>query len=188
MPTKTLALVNATGRQAASAARVASALGYRVRAHVYQASHPVANELASLHNVSIAEGSLLDSKFIASLFKGADYAFINTVSFGDEIAIGKTLADAAKKARIEHLIYSSMPDHSTYGQDWPELPLWSVKLTIENYIRQVYIDYDLVLLTTCTFDGFAVGSSSDLCLCGHLQQQFHVSSLPSFLHGIASKR
>ena len=101
MPNKVLALVNATGRQAASTARVASALGYHVRAHVHQASHPVAVELTGLENVAVVEGSLDDAKFISKLFAGATYAFVNTVSFGDEVVIGRTLADAAKKARIE---------------------------------------------------------------------------------------
>ena len=137
MPKKTLALVNATGRQAASLARVASALGYQVRAHVHQASHPVAVELSSLEGITVVEGPLTDTKFIAQLLAGSHFAFVNTVSFGDELAIGKTLADAAKTARIEHYIYSSMPDHSVYGRNWPSLPLWSVKFTVENYIRQV---------------------------------------------------
>lgn len=137
MPTKTLALVNATGRQAASLARVASALGYQVRAHVHEESHPVAVELSGLAGVAVAEGSLSDARFVARLFTGSHYAFVNTVSFGDELVIGKTLADAAKTARIEHYIYSSMPDHSVYGRNWPSLPLWSVKFAVENYIRQV---------------------------------------------------
>ena len=137
MPKGTLALVNATGRQAASLARVASALGFTVRAHVHQASHPVARELSGLSSISVREGSLTDAGFVAQLFAGAQHAFVNTVSFGDELVIGKALADAAKKAGIQHYIYSSMPDHGIYGKGWPSLPLWSVKYAVENYIRQV---------------------------------------------------
>lgn len=137
MPSKSLALVNTTGRQAASVARVAAALGYDVRAHVHQKSHPVAIELSELESVTVWEGSLEDTAFLAKLFKGMQSAFVNTVSFGDELAIGKSLADAAKKAGIQHYVYSTMPDHSVSDKNWPALPLWSVKLTIENYIRQV---------------------------------------------------
>ena len=136
MQSKTLVLVNATGRQAASVARVASALGYHVQAHVHQKSHPVAVELSQLDNVTILEGSLEDRKFVTKLFDGVQKAFVNTVSFGDELAIGKSLADAAKKAGIQHYIYSSMPDHGVFGRGWPALPLWSVKFTVEKYIRQ----------------------------------------------------
>lgn len=137
MPNNILAIVNATGRQAASVARVGAAVGYQIRAHVSKRSLVVAQELESLDNVTIFEGSLEDKDLIARLFAGAQKAFINTLTWGDEVAIGKSLADAAKKANIKHYIYSSMPDHSIYGKGWPAAPLWATKFTIENYIRQV---------------------------------------------------
>ena len=137
MPNNILAIVNATGRQAASVARVGAAVGYHIRAHVSKRSLVVAQELESLDNVTIFEGSLEDKDLIARLFAGAQKAFINTLTWGDEVAIGKSLADAAKKANIKHYIYSSMPDHSIYGKGWPAAPLWATKFTIENYIRQV---------------------------------------------------
>ena len=104
MPTKVLVAVNATGRQAASVCRVAAAIGYEVRAHVSQRSHPVAQELESLQNVTVVEGSLEDNDFIAELFVNANRAFINTLTWGDEVAIGRSLADAAKKASIKHYV------------------------------------------------------------------------------------
>ena len=152
MPNKILALVNTTGRQAASVARVASALGFDVRAHVFQDSHAVAVELSQLDNVTVIEGSLEDKRFVAKLFHGAHRAFINTVTFGDELAIGRLLADAAKKAGIQHFIYSSMPDHSVFNRGWPALPMWSVKFTVENYIRQACCTYHLVDHPTLTVD------------------------------------
>lgn len=165
MPNKVLAIVNATGRQAASVARVASAVGYmlpshhllthhpvrhpedseaklrssyQVRAHVSKRVPPaVAHELDALDNVTIIEGSLEDKQLVADLFAGAHKAFVNTVAWGDEVAIGKSLADAAKKAHVQHYVYSSMPDHSIYGKGWPAVPGWSCKFTVENYIRQI---------------------------------------------------
>lgn len=137
MPPKILAIVNSTGRQAASVARVAAAVGDHVRAHVNKREGVVAQELEDMENVTIIEGSLEDHELVAKLFAGAHRAFINTISWGDEAAIGIALADAAKKAGVQHYIYSSMPDHSVYGKGWPALPLWSVKFTVENYIRQV---------------------------------------------------
>ena len=145
MPNKTIAIVNTTGRQAASVARVAAAVGYHVRAHVNSREGPVAQELQALENVTVLEGSLNDAKFVAQLFVGAQRAFVNTISWGDEIAIGKSLADAAKQAGVQHYLYSSMPDHGIYGQGWPSLPLWSVKFAVENYVRQVSLLYDGVL-------------------------------------------
>lgn len=137
MPGMTIVLVNATGRQAASVARVAAAVGYQVRAHVYDGQHAVAQELQTLDNVTVVEASLTNPMFVADLFKGASKAFINTVPHDDEIPVGKSLADAAKKAGVQHYIYSSMPDHGIYGKGWPSLPMWGVKFTVENYIRQV---------------------------------------------------
>lgn len=136
-PPKTVATVNATGRQAASFVRAASAVGWRVKAHVTDHSHFVAQELADLENVGVVEGSLEDEDFVSRFFVGVDVAFINTLSWGDEVAIGKSLADAAKKRGVRHYIYSSLPDHSLSGKGWPALPLWSVKFMVENYIRQV---------------------------------------------------
>lgn len=138
-PRKTIALVNGAGRQAASVIRTLSAVGWAVRAQVHSKDGLVAEELADLPNVTLIEGRLLDNAaLIETLFSGAQYAFINTISMaGDEVRIGKALADAAKRARVQHYIYSSMPDHSIHNPDWPALPMWAPKFTVENYIRQL---------------------------------------------------
>ena len=137
MQTKTIAVINSTGRQAASLVRVASAVGHCVRAQLLKREGIVAEELEGLPNVTILEGSLEDKELVNRLFKGVQLAFINTTSWGDEVVIGKALANAAKKAGVQHYIYSSMPDHATFGKGWPGLPLWSCKFTVENYVRQV---------------------------------------------------
>ncbi|KAI2793966.1 Nitrogen metabolite repression protein nmrA [Penicillium oxalicum] len=138
-PQKTIAVVNAAGRQAASLIRVASAVGYAVRAQIHSLKGLIAEELQNLPNVTLLQGPLLDNPALMdTLFQGAHYAFINTVSqAGDEVAIGRALADAAKRAgSITHYIYSSMPDHSVHGP-WPAVPQWAPKFTVENYVRQL---------------------------------------------------
>ncbi|KAI9852484.1 MAG: hypothetical protein M1838_000578 [Thelocarpon superellum] len=137
MPHQTIVVVNSTGRQAASLARVASAVGYHVRAQLRSREGLVARELGELKNVELLEGSLEDPRLVSRLFVEAHLAFINTTSWGDEVAVGRSLADAAKKAGVRHYVYSSMPDHSVYGHGWPALPHWAVKFTVENYIRQI---------------------------------------------------
>ncbi|KAM5437333.1 hypothetical protein McanMca71_001054 [Microsporum canis] len=137
---KTIAIVNATGRQAASLIRVAAAVGYDVRAQVHTLEGVIPQELASLPGVTLFQGPLLDNVgLMNTLFQGATHAFINTTSqAGDEVAIGRALADAAKRAgTIQHYVYSSMPDHSVYDPNWISLPLWSCKFAVENYIRQL---------------------------------------------------
>lgn len=136
---KTIAVVNATGRQAASLIRVASAVGHNVRAQIHSLKGIIAEELETLPNVTLFQGPLLGNvEMMDALFDGANLAFINTTSqAGDEIAIGCALADAAKRAgSIQHYIYSSMPDHSVHGP-WLPVPLWAPKFTVENYIRQL---------------------------------------------------
>ncbi|PNS16545.1 Isotrichodermin C-15 hydroxylase [Sphaceloma murrayae] len=141
---KTVVTINSTGRQSASFVRVASAVGWRVKAQIRGREGLVAEELASLPNVELVEGDLCQNKktlipFLNELFKGAQLAFINTTHWGDEVAIGKACADAAKKAGIQHYVYSSMPDHSIYNPEWKALPLWAQKFSVENYIRQIGI-------------------------------------------------
>ncbi|KAI9047350.1 hypothetical protein LZ554_008797 [Drepanopeziza brunnea f. sp. 'monogermtubi'] len=168
-PRKTIAVVNASGRQAASFIRVACAVGYTVRAQLRNLDGIVASEISSLPNVTVLVGDLyirspnsalgtkanlhgsespeLGTKskgtgapnhaLITELYRGAQLAFINTTFWGDEVEIGKALADAALAANIEHYIYSSMPDHSLHSPTWPALPLWSSKTTIEAYIRSI---------------------------------------------------
>ncbi|CZT49476.1 probable nitrogen metabolic regulation protein nmr [Rhynchosporium secalis] len=159
-PRKTIAVVNSSGRQAASFIRVAVAVGYNVRAQLRNLDGIVANEISSLPNVTVLVGDLykrapvengesdsptLGTKakgapnhdLIKELYRGTQLAFINTTFWGDEVEIGKALADAAVVAGIEHYIFSSMPNHSQHDQHWPSLPLWSSKATIETYIRSL---------------------------------------------------
>lgn len=140
MTGKTVACINASGRQASSFIRVASAIGWHVRAQLRDRAGVIAEEVCSLPNVEIVEGELTaaDSNgIIRDLFKNVQLAFVNTTHWGDEVGIGCALADAAKRAGVQHYIYSSMPDHSTFGEDWKALPLWSRKFDIENHIRSI---------------------------------------------------
>lgn len=163
-PKQTIAVVNSSGRQAASFIRVASAVGYKVRAQLRNLDGIVASEIASLPNVKVFVGDLYIAKkgetaagspslsgetevnheLIKNLFRGADLAFINTTFWGDEKAIGIACADAAVKADVKHYIYSSMPNHSLCSaptssksntDKWPSLPLWSSKFAVEQYVR-----------------------------------------------------
>ncbi|KAF2871333.1 NmrA-like family-domain-containing protein [Massariosphaeria phaeospora] len=134
---RTVVTINSNGRQSASFIRVASAVGWQVRAQMRDLCGIVAEELAELPNVTVFVGHLEDGKFLDDLFKGAHCAFINTTHWGDEVAIGRSLADAAKKASIQHYIYSSMPDHSVFDRKWRALPLWAPKFAVERYIRQI---------------------------------------------------
>jgi NmrA-like family len=97
----------------------------------------VAKELANLDNVTTIVGPLSDKTVVDELFREpVQLAFINTTHWGNELKIGKTLVDAAKRAGVQHLIFSSMPDHSVFERGWQALPLWKNKYAIEAYIKQ----------------------------------------------------
>jgi uncharacterized protein YbjT (DUF2867 family) len=132
----------AAGRQAASFIRTAAAVGWHVKAQIRNREGLVYDELSQLPNVEFIEGDLAGSQrtqILNTLFRGVKIAFVNTTHWGDEVAIGKACADAAKRAGIVHYVYSSMPDHSTFGENWRALPMWASKFAIENYIRQIGI-------------------------------------------------
>lgn len=142
MSIKTVATINSSGRQAASFIRAASAVGWRVRAQIRTQEGFVADELSRLPNVDILEFDLTGPGLVQNLnilFQDVQIAFVNTTHWGDEVAIGKACADAAKRARIAHYLYSSMPDHSSFDQGWRGLPMWASKFAVENYVRQLGI-------------------------------------------------
>ena len=142
MPIK-LALTNATGRQSASLARSASAVGCHIAAHIVSTKYSplVAKEISELPHAEVHYGSLSSDEIRKALFNGADLAFINTTYFDKEVEVGKRCADAAKDAGVKHLIYSSMPDHGEAGkgEDWHGLPHYRDKWQVEKYIRTLDI-------------------------------------------------
>jgi uncharacterized protein YbjT (DUF2867 family) len=97
----------------------------------------VATDICSLPNVKVVIGELSEQSTISELFKDpVELAFINTTHWGDEVAIGKAVIDAAKAAGVKHLIYSSMPNHSHFGKGWKALPMWKDKSEVEKYIQE----------------------------------------------------
>src|SRR5690606_29893330 len=106
--------INASGRQAASLIRVATVLGYTVRAQLRDLKGVIATEVSTNPNVHCIIGELytrhrpteenrdvsrngplsgigVNHELIADLFRGAHLAFINTTYYGNEVKIGKAL-------------------------------------------------------------------------------------------------
>jgi hypothetical protein len=112
----------------------------QVKAQMINRIGVVADDICNTPNVTVITGSLSNQAVIDELFREpVELAFINTTHWGNEIEIGKAVVNAAIKAGVKHLIYSSMPDHSIFRQGWNGLPLWSHKFAVENYIRSTGI-------------------------------------------------
>jgi uncharacterized protein YbjT (DUF2867 family) len=193
MTTKIVATINSTGRQAASFIRAASAVGWHVRAQIRNREGLVAEELATLPNVEIVEGDLTGPerpRILTRLFNRAKIAFINTTHWGDEVAIGKACADAAKKAGVAHYVYSSMPDHSSFDEGWRALPMWASKFAIENYVRQLGISATFVY-TGIYNNNFTVSCSrrvSHTAYANGSTYNMTVSPIPTISDGVARRR
>ncbi|KAK4937930.1 hypothetical protein LTR66_015142 [Elasticomyces elasticus] len=145
-PPKCIAIVNGTGRQAASVIRTVASIGWSVKAQIYKPHPVVKDELNDFDTIELFEEALQDEEtgevneqLIEQLFQDCDYAFINTFPAGDEVRLGKALANAAQRHGVEHYLYSVMPDHSVSNSAWPALPNWACKYTVEQYIRQLGI-------------------------------------------------
>jgi uncharacterized protein YbjT (DUF2867 family) len=133
---KTVLITGATGQQGGAVIRHMLAKGWNLRALTRNSSSDTAMNLAR-QGVELAQGDLED---LASLERAAHgvygiYSVQNfwTVGAQREVQQGKNLADVAKKAGVEHFVYSSAGGaerNSGIGH-------FETKWEIEQYIRQL---------------------------------------------------
>jgi len=140
-----IAVNGATGQQGGAVARKLLADGWKVRALTRDVNKPAAQELASL-GAEVVAGNMEDRAELDAAFKGAYGVFsvqnfwLPNVGFEGEISQGKNVADAAKTAGIEHLVYSSVgAAHRGMGQKHFES-----KWIIEQYIQSLGIPYTIL--------------------------------------------
>jgi uncharacterized protein YbjT (DUF2867 family) len=145
MNDKVIAVTGATGQQGGAVARKLLSDGWKVRALTRDVDKPAAQELASL-GADIFAGDMEDRAELDAAFKDAYGVFsvqnfwLPNVGFEGEIKQGKNVADAAKAAGIQHLVYSSVgAAHRGMGQKHFES-----KWTIEQYIHSLDIPYTIL--------------------------------------------
>jgi len=144
MNNKIIAVTGATGQQGGFIARQVLAEGWKVRALTRDASMPAAQELKAL-GAELVAGNMENRAELDAAFKGAYGVFsvqnfwLPNVGFDGEIKQGKNVADAAKAAGVEHLVYSSVgAAHRGMGQKHFES-----KWIIEQYIQLLDIPYTI---------------------------------------------
>jgi len=154
MNKKLIAVTGATGQQGGAVAKKLLADGWKVRALTRDASKPAAQELKAL-GAELAAGDMDNRVELDAAFKGAYGVFsvqnfwLPNVGFDGEIKQGKNIADAAKAADVEHLVYSSVGSaHRGMGQKHFES-----KWIIEQYIHSLDIPYS-ILRPVAFFENF----------------------------------
>lgn len=145
MNNKIIAVTGATGQQGGVVARKLLAKGWKVRGLTRDVNKPAALELKSL-GAEIVAGDLDNRAELDAAFKGAYGVFsvqntwLPNVGFEGEIKQGKSVADAAKAAGIQHLVYSSVgAAHRGMGQKHFES-----KWIIEQYIQSLGIPFTIL--------------------------------------------
>jgi uncharacterized protein YbjT (DUF2867 family) len=132
---KAVLVLGATGRQGGATARALVARGFAVRALTRDVDKPAARALVQL-GAAVVKGDLDDARSVRSAMDGIHGVFSVQTPYGPggterEIREGIAVADAAKDAGVEHLVYSSVggAERST------GIPHFESKYLIEKHVR-----------------------------------------------------
>src|SRR5215207_1763622 len=154
MNNKIIAIAGATGQQGNAVARNLLADGWQVRALTRDTGKPVAQELKSL-GAELVTGDMENRSELEAAFEDAYGVFsvqnfwLPNVGFDGEIRQGKNVADAAKAAGVQHLMYSSVgAAHRGMGQKHFES-----KWIVEQYLHSLNIPYT-ILRPVAFFENF----------------------------------
>ena len=154
MKDKVIAVTGATGLQGGAVARKLLAEGWQVRALTRDVSKPAAQELKAL-GAEIVAGDMDQRAELEAAIKNAYGVFsvqnfwLPNVGFDGEIQQGKNVANAAKAAGVQHLVYSSVgAAHRGMGQKH-----FQSKWIIEQYIHTVDVPYT-ILRPVAFFENF----------------------------------
>jgi uncharacterized protein YbjT (DUF2867 family) len=136
MAGKLVLVAGATGQQGGAVARELLAAGYKVRAMTRKPDGDAAKALAKA-GAEIVKGDLDDAASVSAALKGAWGAFAvqNTWEAGveGEERQGKQFAELAKKAGVQHFVYTSVgsADRKT------GVPHFENKIRIEQTVRKL---------------------------------------------------
>jgi len=146
MNNKTVLIIGATGAQGGS---VTNALlnsveqGNKLVAYTRNAKSDNAQALAK-RGVSLIEGDLTDIAALTAAMKTADTVFAVTTPFESgtdgEVQHGYNIADAAKAANVEHLVFSSVSD----ANNSTGVPHFDSKYKVEQRIVENGLNYTFI--------------------------------------------
>lgn len=145
---KKMLILGATGQQGGATARALAADGWRVRALVRDKQSSKAQDLESM-GVELVLGDFRDPTSLERAMNGIHGVFSvlpssadaqYEISDEDEVQFGIAAIDAAKRADVQHLVYSS-----TIGAS-PDIGLghYESKWHIEQYLHQSGVPFSIV--------------------------------------------
>lgn len=149
---RTILVLGATGQQGGSVATALIGDGWRVRALVRDPGGARARAL-SASGAEVVRGDLADTASVRAATAGAYGVFsvqpssgqpVHGVTDEDEVRFGVAVADAARDAGVEHLVYSSA---SAAGAR-TGVGHFDSKLLVEEHVRGLPVDSTVVRPTT----------------------------------------
>jgi uncharacterized protein YbjT (DUF2867 family) len=136
-------VTGATGKQGGAVARSLLDRGFRIRALTRNPQKPEAQALAD-RGAEVVQGDMEDRSAMERALEGA-YGVFSVQNYWEtgydgEVQQGKTVADAAKAAGVEHFVYSSVGSaHRQTG-----IPHFESKWEIEEHVRQIGLPYTIL--------------------------------------------
>jgi uncharacterized protein YbjT (DUF2867 family) len=133
---RTVLVTGATGRQGGAVVRHMLPKGWKLRALTRNPSSHVSQELAR-QGVEVLQGDLEDPSSLERASRGV-YGIYSVQDFWAvgakrEVQQGKNLADAAKKAGVQHFVYSSVGGAERNSG----ITHWESKWEVEKHIRKL---------------------------------------------------
>jgi uncharacterized protein YbjT (DUF2867 family) len=133
---RTILVTGATGRQGGAVIRQMKGKGWKLRALTRNRMSEMSRALAS-EGVEVVQGDLEEPVSLEQAARGA-YGVYSvqdfwTVGARREVTQGKNVADAARKAGVEHVVYSSVGGAERNSG----ITHWETKWEIENHIRKL---------------------------------------------------
>jgi uncharacterized protein YbjT (DUF2867 family) len=135
---RTIVVTGATGLQGSAVTRHLLSSGWRVRALTRNPQSKKAQALSAL-GAEVVQGDMAKPDSLVPIFEGTYGVFSvqNPVISGieGEIRQGKNVAEVARQARVQHVIYSS----AGTGTKGTGIPSWESKLVIEEYKKSLQL-------------------------------------------------
>lgn len=146
MSVKTFLITGGTGRQGGAVISALLKSGSQVQVKALtRNTESAASQALTSKGVQMVKGDLLNQASLVSAFKGVDAAFLVSDFSGPggietEIKQGQVFADAAKEARVPHVVFTSVGSADVAT----EVPHFHSKFQIEQKIQESGVPWTIL--------------------------------------------